>query len=168
MGPTIANAKQGDSYLSLGQHIQAILLIFLAFVGNKPPPPTLPFLPNNLPDFVRIALSCAAKSGSVYPEFSVFFQPKEVRMSANLAQAIANLPRQTVTKLRSRFPEVFGATTNANNMSWLIKRVAWRLQAVAEGGLSGFLPLQWVHGPFGRLSIPSRRSRHFVPQPFGR
>jgi Protein of unknown function (DUF2924) len=57
-------------------------------------------------------------------------------MSANLAQEIANLPRQTVTQLRSRFTEVFGETTNANNKSWLIKRIAWRLQAVAEGGLS--------------------------------
>ena len=57
-------------------------------------------------------------------------------MSANLAQEIANLPRQTVAQLRSRFAEVFGEMTNAHNKSWLIKRLAWRLQAVAEGGLS--------------------------------
>ena len=57
-------------------------------------------------------------------------------MSANLAQEIANLPRQTVAQLRSRFAEVFGETTNAHNKPWLIKRLAWRLQAVAEGGLS--------------------------------
>jgi hypothetical protein len=57
-------------------------------------------------------------------------------MSANVAQEIANLPRQTVAQLRGRFAEVFGETTNANNKSWLIKRIAWRLQAVAEGALS--------------------------------
>ena len=57
-------------------------------------------------------------------------------MSANLAQEIANLLRQTVAQLRSRFAEVFGEMTNAHNKSWLIKRLAWRLQAVAEGGLS--------------------------------
>jgi len=38
--------------------------------------------------------------------------------------------------LRSRFAEVFGESTNAGNKAWLIKRIAWRLQAVAEGGLS--------------------------------
>ena len=57
-------------------------------------------------------------------------------MSANLAKEIANLPRLTVAQLRSRFAEVFGEMTNAHNKSWLIKRIAWRLQAIAEGGLS--------------------------------
>jgi DUF2924 family protein len=57
-------------------------------------------------------------------------------MSANLAQEIANLPRQTVAQLRSRFAEVFGEMTNAHNKPWLVKRIAWRLQALAEGGLS--------------------------------
>jgi len=57
-------------------------------------------------------------------------------MSANLAQEIANLPRQNVAQLRKRFEELFGETTNANNKAWLIKRIAWRLQALAEGGLS--------------------------------
>jgi Protein of unknown function (DUF2924) len=31
---------------------------------------------------------------------------------------------------------VFGETTNANNRAWLVKRLAWRLQALAEGDLS--------------------------------
>src|SRR6476660_8334026 len=30
----------------------------------------------------------------------------------------------------------FGETTNANNRTWLVKKIAWRLQALAEGGLS--------------------------------
>lgn len=29
-----------------------------------------------------------------------------------------------------------GEPTNANNKSWLVKRIAWRLQALAEGDLS--------------------------------
>src|SRR6185437_11670963 len=32
--------------------------------------------------------------------------------------------------------EAFGENTNANNRDWLVKRIAWRLQALAEGGLS--------------------------------
>jgi hypothetical protein len=33
-------------------------------------------------------------------------------------------------------PTVFGEATRAGNKSWLIKRIAWRLQALAEGDLS--------------------------------
>jgi hypothetical protein len=57
-------------------------------------------------------------------------------MSTNLAQDIAHLPTLTVGQLRSRYAEVFGEMTNAYHRTWLIKRIAWRLQAVAEGGLS--------------------------------
>jgi hypothetical protein len=41
----------------------------------------------------------------------------------------------TVHELRSRYGEVFGEPTLANNRVWLIKRIAWRLQALAEGDL---------------------------------
>jgi hypothetical protein len=57
-------------------------------------------------------------------------------MSANLAQDIANLPRLTVAQLRGRFAAVFGEPTNAQHKTWLVKRIAWRLQALAEGDLS--------------------------------
>src|SRR5262249_23193349 len=39
-------------------------------------------------------------------------------------------------QLRQRYAELFGETTNANNKAWLVKRIAWRLQALAEGELS--------------------------------
>ena len=44
--------------------------------------------------------------------------------------------RMTMNELRARFAEAFAETTNANNRVWLIKRIAWRLQALAEGDLS--------------------------------
>jgi hypothetical protein len=53
----------------------------------------------------------------------------------NLAHDIATLPTLTVTQLRARYAEVFGETTNAPK-PWLLKRIAWRLQALAEGDLS--------------------------------
>jgi Protein of unknown function (DUF2924) len=49
---------------------------------------------------------------------------------------IAALQRLTVKQLRQRYAEVFGEETNANNRAWLVKRLAWRLQALAEGDLS--------------------------------
>ena len=57
-------------------------------------------------------------------------------MSANLAQEIANLPRLAVAQLRNRYAIVFGEPTNSHHKAWLIKRVAWRLLALAEGDLS--------------------------------
>src|SRR5436190_14505028 len=57
-------------------------------------------------------------------------------MSMNIARELAALQRLTVPQLRARYAEIFGETTNANNRTWLIKKIAWRLQALAEGGLS--------------------------------
>ena len=49
---------------------------------------------------------------------------------------VAALQRQGAKQLRARYAEVFGETTAANNKIWLIRRIAWRLQALAEGDLS--------------------------------
>src|ERR1700694_2236373 len=42
----------------------------------------------------------------------------------------------TVKELRQRYLEVFGEETAAQNKVWLVRRIAWRLQSLAEGGLS--------------------------------
>lgn len=54
----------------------------------------------------------------------------------NVGREITNLQRMTVRELRTRYAEVFGEQTGANNKAWLIKRIAWRLQALNEGDLS--------------------------------
>ena len=51
----------------------------------------------------------------------------------NLADEIAALARQTVPELRERYAALFGEATVAKHKMWLVKRIAWRLQAVAEG-----------------------------------
>jgi hypothetical protein len=57
-------------------------------------------------------------------------------MHLTVGKEVAALQRMTVKELRDRYAEVFGEETPANNKAWLVKRIAWRLQAVAEGGLS--------------------------------
>ena len=57
-------------------------------------------------------------------------------MPPNLATEIAALPRLRVSELRARFAVVFGELTPSHNKVWLVKRIAWRLQAQAEGDLS--------------------------------
>jgi hypothetical protein len=62
--------------------------------------------------------------------------PKENFMDHVIAKEVAALARMTVTELRARFAELFHEPPRANNRTWLIKRIAWRLQALAEGDLS--------------------------------
>jgi hypothetical protein len=54
----------------------------------------------------------------------------------NVGAEVAALPRMAVQDLRTRYAEVFGECTRSGNRAWLIKRLAWRLQALAEGDLS--------------------------------
>jgi hypothetical protein len=49
---------------------------------------------------------------------------------------VAALEPLSVGQLRQRFAELFGEATQASNRTWLIKRIAWRVQALAEGDLS--------------------------------
>src|SRR5262249_27960025 len=54
----------------------------------------------------------------------------------NISRELAALRRLSPRELRARYAEVFGEATAANNKAWLVKRIAWRLQALAEGDLS--------------------------------
>jgi hypothetical protein len=58
-------------------------------------------------------------------------------MKLNLTHEIAVLRRLSNRELRSKFAELFGndARTTKNRV-WLIRRIAWRMQALAEGDLS--------------------------------
>src|SRR5438067_854999 len=49
---------------------------------------------------------------------------------------IAGLERLTMAGLRARYAELFGERTAVKNRTWLLRRVAWRLQCLAEGDLS--------------------------------
>lgn len=57
-------------------------------------------------------------------------------MSMNIGKELAKLKQMSVDELRVRYVEVFSEVTGARHKDWLIKRIAWRLQAQAEGGLS--------------------------------
>jgi Protein of unknown function (DUF2924) len=46
------------------------------------------------------------------------------------------LRHQTVGQLRDKYLKVFTQESRSNNQKFLVRRVAWRMQANAEGGLS--------------------------------
>lgn len=53
-----------------------------------------------------------------------------------IQQQIDDLRGMPVSRLRERYAEVFGEPTASGNRQWLYRRVAWRIQSLAEGDLS--------------------------------
>jgi hypothetical protein len=63
-----------------------------------------------------------------------------VRTEKNLKDPIQNqideLSRMTVGQLKQKYLEIFSEESRSNHKQFLFRRIAWRIQAVAEGGLS--------------------------------
>lgn len=57
-------------------------------------------------------------------------------MAMYVGKEIADLKQMSVRELREKYEAVFGEPTRAGNRDWLFKRIAWRIQALAEGDLS--------------------------------
>src|SRR5439155_26791902 len=57
-------------------------------------------------------------------------------MHHNLAHEVASLGHLSAAELRHKFSELFREPTRSSNRVWVVKRIAWRLQALAEGDLS--------------------------------
>lgn len=57
-------------------------------------------------------------------------------MPIDVDAAVRTLNRMTVPQLRERYAEVFGEQARSSNKQHLVKRIAWRLQAIHEGDLS--------------------------------
>ena len=57
-------------------------------------------------------------------------------MSLNIVKEVAALEQMTVGQLQDRYVEVFGELVRSRHRQYLIRRIAWRMQVNAEGGLS--------------------------------
>ena len=51
-------------------------------------------------------------------------------------EQIEGLRHMTVGQLKEKYHEVFGEDSRSNHKQFLFRRVAWRIQANAKGGLS--------------------------------
>jgi hypothetical protein len=60
----------------------------------------------------------------------------ESTINAATASEIARLETMTITKVVERFESLFGEKCRSRNKRYLIRRIAWRLQANAEDGRS--------------------------------
>ena len=54
----------------------------------------------------------------------------------NIQKELAALEDMTTRELRERYEEVFGEAARSSNRRWLQRRVAWRIQMLAEGELA--------------------------------
>ena len=57
-------------------------------------------------------------------------------MDRAVVAAIENLAQLNVAALKIKYREVFGEASKSSNKDFLFRRIAWRLQANAEGDLS--------------------------------
>ncbi|MFW6106576.1 MAG: DUF2924 domain-containing protein [bacterium] len=57
-------------------------------------------------------------------------------MGANIGKDVAAMREMSLKELRNKYAEVFGEATQSRHKQYLLRRIAWQLQANAEGGLS--------------------------------
>lgn len=57
-------------------------------------------------------------------------------MQTSIHQQIVDLHLMTVKELRQRYADVYGEPTRAHSKPHMIRKIAWRIQALAEGELS--------------------------------
>jgi hypothetical protein len=85
----------------------------------------------------------------------------QIAIKDDIAQQIAELGQMTVPQLRKKYAEVFGEESRSNNRQFLYRRIAWRIQALAEGGLSERARLRAMaiaNDADLRIRAPKRRS----------
>jgi hypothetical protein len=61
---------------------------------------------------------------------------KEMVSSTAMREQIEALRHMTVGQLKDKYHEVFGESSRSNHKQFLFRRIAWRLQANAWGGLT--------------------------------
>ena len=88
-------------------------------------------------------------------------------MQDGTRRRIRALDRRAVGELRAEYERLFGEPSRSRNRRHLIRRLAWRIQAEAEGGLSDRArvraeELADEHGL--RLSAPSKAGEPAEPQ----
>jgi len=57
-------------------------------------------------------------------------------MGMNIGKEVAAMRRCTAAELREKYAKVFGEETRSRHMEYLLRRIAWRMQCLEEGGLS--------------------------------
>jgi hypothetical protein len=57
-------------------------------------------------------------------------------MDSNVKAELAALQQMNPKQLRQKYADVFGEASRSGNKDYLVKRIGWRIQSIAEGGLT--------------------------------
>jgi hypothetical protein len=57
-------------------------------------------------------------------------------MALNIGKEVSAMQRMTFAELREKYEEVFNEACRSHHKQWIVRRVAWRMQANEEGDLS--------------------------------
>ncbi len=71
-------------------------------------------------------------------------------MTPTIEKEVNSLKYMTVTELQQKYLELFGEQSRSRHKQFLCKRIAWRIQALAEGNLSERARLSDVSFSSGR------------------
>jgi hypothetical protein len=82
-----------------------------------------------------------------------------IDMIENIEAELAAMRNMTATQLRAKYADLFGERSRSGNRQWLLRRCAWRLQSLAEGGL----PIRRCHRHHQHLSRHARRAQPESP-----
>lgn len=97
----------------------------------------------------------------------------------NVTSELRRLSSLTLAELRAEYERVSGEPARSNNRPFLLKRVAWRIQAAASGGLTErararaielardqdlrVRPRPEVHAAYGEVVAPKAASNQTLP-----
>ena len=93
---------------------------------------------------------------------------------ASITKQLAELDGMTTGELAEKYQEVYGKPTRTHNKRYLIKRVSWKIQELAEGGLSDkalarieelvpHFPERWQAVLQGKSAVPTAKTSILAP-----
>jgi hypothetical protein len=91
-------------------------------------------------------------------------------MALAIDREVATLRQMSVGQLQAKYAEVFGEQPRGRHRLWLLRRIAWRLQALAEGDLSErarHRARELAHEADLRLTAPKDRGGSSHREPVG-
>ena len=84
-------------------------------------------------------------------------------MDQSVINEVESIARLKVADLKTKYQDLFGEPSRSSNRDFLVRRIAWRLQANAEGGLSE-RAVQRARDIAQDADLRTRAPRAFWPQ----
>ena len=78
---------------------------------------------------------CRRKTAQCDAWLTAFFKEETMANTTNIPERLAAIRAVSPAQLREQYRELFGEESRSGNRQWLLRRCAWRLQALAEGDL---------------------------------